>query len=260
MELRRLLRQVACKPKWWVGLFVAGIAVVGVGRALSEPAAKSAGALRATPVAAEVQPLPATDSTSDEPVFSAYLPDGDVETAARELRSQFGDIGGFRVAPDPRSGKLLIMAPPSVHKQLAAKMQAAPESSAGNPSAKTIAPQTQKSLTLKNTKPRDFEAALSSLAGRQLPVSVDRNGQVASYTLTSRAVRDVTLLVDRTAGQITIDGPGDLVAGWVRVSLALDTPQQSKTEQSRVVPVRDATPAARGANSTCLGDHRSSGQ
>ena len=32
------------------------------------------------------------------------------------------------------------------------------------------------------------------------------------------------------AGQISLDGPADLVSGWVRVAMALDTAPQSETD------------------------------
>jgi general secretion pathway protein D len=243
MDVRLRVKQATGNPKRWIWLVVGALAVFTVSRALSQPAAKSARRAKS----AEAQPLPATDAAGEDLTFGAYVaPEGDLEAVARELRSAHEGVKGFRVAADIRTGKLLIMAPAAVHKQLAAKLKEANEPAAVT-DPKTVAPRTQKSLTLKNTKPQDFEAALRGLAGRQLPVAVEREGQLATYTLTSRSGSHVVLSVDRQAGQVTFDGPGDLVGGWVRVAMALDASKDSKTERSHVVPLRDATPAARGA-------------
>jgi type II secretion system protein D len=220
---------------------VAALAVFTVSRALSQPAAQPAKSSNL-----EARPLPSTD-VADDSTFAAYVaPDDDIEAAARQLRTRFDRVPGFRVAADPRTGRLLVMAPPAVHKQLAATLKPAPDAAAAT-DAKQTAPRTQKSLTLKNTKAADFEAALASLAGRQLPVSVDGEGNVATYTLTSRTGQHVAMRIHRQSGQVSLDGPGDLVNGWVRVAMTLDSPQQSDTEQSRVVPVHNTTPASRGA-------------
>src|SRR5688572_19576005 len=150
MDVRRLVKKNAGGPKRWIWLAVATLALFTVSRALSQPAGEST---QGSSVA-EAQPLPATDAASDS-TFGAYqAPDDDIEAAARQLRSQFERVSGFRVAADPRSGRLLVMAPPAVHKQLAAKLKPAPDSAAAG-DGREPAPRTQKSLTLKNTKPAD---------------------------------------------------------------------------------------------------------
>ena len=242
MEVRRLVTKKAGGPKRWIWLTVSTVAVLTVSRALSQPAAEPT----KSAADSEARPLPAADGAGDSTFAAYHAPDNDVEAAARNLRTQFERVTGFRVAADPRTGRLLVMAPAAVHRQLAATLKPAPDSTAAT-DEKLPAPRTQKTLTLKNTKPADFEAALASLAGRQLPVSVDGDGHVATYTLTSRTGQHVAMRINRQSGQIGLDGPGDLVSGWVRVAMVLDTPQQSDTEQSRVVPVQNTTPAARGA-------------
>src|SRR5687768_10518866 len=107
MDVRRLVKKKAGGPKRWIWLSVGLVAVFTVSRALSQPAVEPAKSLPA----AEARPLPATNAAGDSTFAAYHAPDDDVDGAARQLRSQFDSVTGFRVAADPRTGRLLVMAP-----------------------------------------------------------------------------------------------------------------------------------------------------
>jgi hypothetical protein len=173
MDVRRIVTQLTRGRKAWIWVPVAALVAFTVSSALSQPASKS----RETRTASQTQPLPATEPAGEEPVFKAYQsPEADVEAAAKKLQAQFAGTSGVRVAADERTGKLLIVAPPEVHRQLAGRLTAT-EVGEG-PTSRPASPRVQKTLPLKNTKSRDFESALTNLVGRQLPATTQRNGQV----------------------------------------------------------------------------------
>ena len=242
MDVRRIVTQLTRGRKAWIWVAVVALVAFTVSSALSQPASKS----KEQRPALQTQPLPATEPAGEEPVFKAYQsPEADVEAAAKKLQAQFAGTSGVRVAADERTGKLLIVAPPEVHRQLAGRLTAT-EVGEG-PTSRPASPRVQKTLSLKNTKSRDFEVALTKLVGRQLPATTQRNGQVVDYTIVSRGGNRVIMSVDRQSSQVTFDGPADLVAGWVRVAGALDARPNSKTDDSRVVPFSNSNAVASGA-------------
>ncbi|MDZ4820553.1 MAG: hypothetical protein SGJ20_16430, partial [Planctomycetota bacterium] len=173
-----------------------------------------------------------TAAASIEPVLRTYVsPQADAAAAAKTLQVRFPTSTGVRIAPDARTGQLLIVAPPQVHAQLAKELKSVATESVSAPSGKR-----EQSITkLQNSDWKQFEAGLAVVAGKQLPVSVDDDQKRATYTLPVRSGGQVTISVDRAGNQVAVEGPAELVAGWSKVVSALDAPPATRQDASRVL-------------------------
>ncbi len=211
----QVVRRWAAMPRAWGAALFAAIAVGVVTSAVSQP--KPADDAEA---AASDSPV-ASDSNGNAPVFKAYVaPEADVEAAAKRLQAKYPRERGVRVAADARTGKLLVVAPPKIHAELAVALKAADETPASkkNHAPRDAGPRAQKTLALKNAKAQEFEANLASLVGRQLPVTTQQEDRLATYALASRSGTRVALTVDRTANTVSLDGPTEIVDAWIRVA------------------------------------------
>lgn len=196
-----------------------------------------------------------------EPILKSYsLPAGGGEAIANALTAQFPPETGARISFDTRTSQLLVFALPAVHEQIAVQVAGTPTASApatlqpipavnptatpgaSNSQAKTRGP---KVVPLTRLSPEDFEQALAKIFGRPLPVRVERDGQWARYTLDTRGGR-VSMIVDRSAKQVALEGPVKLADAWAQVVEAIDRRPPTVNEETHVVTLA----AARSADVT----------
>ncbi len=89
---------------------------------------------------------------------------------------------------------------------------------------------------------REFESSLSGALGRVLPVSEEHGGEWARYTLDTRGGA-VTIVVDRKANQVALEGPVRLADAWARVIESIDNRPPRAQDDTRVVPLTTARTA-----------------
>jgi general secretion pathway protein D len=200
--------------------------------------------------------LNSANAGADEPVLKSYDTMGqDPAVLAAKLQSQLPANAGINIATDKRSGKILVLAVPSAQELIVkllhqAAPAVAPAALAKNaPAAKADPGQrTERSVTLAKLTAAEFEAALSRLANRQLPVTTDATGQIATYTLAGRDNTATMLSVNRTDRTITVSGGAGLVEGWSRVITAMDQSKEVVGNSAElVVPVRNPEAVANGS-------------
>ena len=135
----------------------------------------------------------------------------------------------MRITHDPRTSQILVIGPPDAQEQigtLLAQFNGAPQRG-------------PKVLPLRHVSPNEFEAELSGMFGKTLPMTVERGGDWARYTLDTRAGQ-ISMIVDRKAGQVALEGPVKLADAWAKVIDSIDNrPQQTKGD-TRIVPLAAA--------------------
>lgn len=152
-----------------------------------------------------------------------------------------------RVATDPKTGQLMVMAPESIQKDIGAKMQmliyeARKSGLVTDDKGLSVASTKQQSYALKNLRAQDLENALQRLAGPRLTTTTERNGEVAVFRLASSTGMQDVMQIDRTAGHVTLLGGGASVAGWMQIIYALDMGQSDPYRATHVMPLAPADP------------------
>ncbi len=200
--------------------------------------------------------LNATAAAADEPVLKAYDVMGqDPAIVAAKLQSQLPANAGINIATDKRTGKILVLAAPSAQELIVKLLpQAAPAPAPAAPVNNAPAvkvepgPRTEKSIQLTKLTAAEFEAALSRLANRQLPMTTDDSGKVVTYTLAGRDNSATMLSINRTDKTVTVSGTAGLVEGWTRVIAAMDHSKGAANNSAQlVVPVRNPEAIANGS-------------
>jgi len=188
------------------------------------------------------------------------------ETAAR-LRTLFSGFG-VRVAIDPRSPQLLVMAPPSLHevilRQLAAiGPPAGRQPAAGSPSsrpatpaprmtqaegalAKMMAqrqPRREQFVALANVETSVVEARLKDIFGTRLERVSNGQSGWPDYLLADALGDHLEIRVDRQRNGLRVFGRASLTDQMVRLIRTLDSPRPVTGRKITVLPVGRADPA-----------------
>jgi type II secretion system protein D len=187
--------------------------------------------------------------TKDSAIVQAYgVPPDSSDTTLAALKAKFPPETGIRLSYDARTSQLLVVAAPNVQEQVAAILQAegiASTSFAGTANqsaASTAASPVQrgpKVVPLRNLSWQEFEAALSRMFGKQVPMTLEHGGDWARYLLQTRAGQ-ISLIVDRPAARVALEGPVRLADDWARVVEAIDARPPQSGEDTRVVPLNAA--------------------
>ena len=197
---------------------------------------------------------PASTVVSQASVVEGYeSPAGDPDQVAALLQKRVEGRG--RIFADPRSRKIVAVAPPEVQREVtawlaqyaAAMAQAA---QGGNPAATIANPplpadpaqRSSQRLALKHLAWRDFEERLFRIWGGRLSAATNEAGDLARFQIQG-ASGQTTLEVDRRNGQVNINAPGNTAGSWLKVLQAIDASAPQPGQDARVVPLDKADPA-----------------
>jgi type II secretion system protein D len=169
-----------------------------------------------------------------------------MDSVLRQLAERFPETSGVKITHDPRSAQIVVLAPRSVQDQVAAMLAPQPSGQPTGPSvpaassqlAQSNAARGPKVVQLSRLTPQEFEASLASVFGRRLPVTVEHGGEWARYQMDTRGGR-VSMIVDRKAGQVALEGPIALADAWGQIVETLDN-HSSASDDTRVVPLAKA--------------------
>ncbi len=169
----------------------------------------------------------------------------EAETVAR-LRTLFGPRGDVRVAADPQSGQILVVAPAEVQAEIPRHIPAPPapgtlaarsvRSGDGSQSASVF-------VALSRVATAQAETALRELfGGRLVPVPDGGIGQ-RKYRFADAAGGRVELVFEERRRGVTIHGPAPLAQQFARLVQSIDAGQAAGGRMVRLVPLRHADPA-----------------
>jgi general secretion pathway protein D len=209
-------------------------------------------ALLAAP-ATHAQVAPATPPAAPSAAVASGVvegyqaPAGDLDKIIRHLQDRYA--GKARIFAEPRTRRIVAVAPLEVHRDLAAWLaqNGAPVERAVVPASAQLAvggPEQRSSqrLVLKHISWKDFEERLFRIWGGRLTAAMNEAGDMARFQIRNPAGQ-TTLQVDRRNGQVTIDAPGNSAASWLKVLGAIDATAPQAGQESRVVPLDNADPA-----------------
>ena len=205
-----------------------------------------------------------SNPTAEQPVLRAYhVGQADLDNVVTQLQQTYPPSTGVRVAPDARTGRILVHAPVDVQTAVAATVnrltpaapdiaevglsaaqgtQTAPIAVPGRPGA---AGTVTRRLNTSGVSWRDLAVELQRLTGGRVLISAADESDTVRFALPAAGGRQVVLTADRTSDTMTAQGPRDLVDAWSKVIGALTdrTAGPSPTSHSQLVALRDAKPA-----------------
>ena len=188
---------------------------------------------------------PAAAAAKAVPVLRAVrMPEGRLHEIGKSIALKYRNNLDVRVTPDDKTGQLLIMAPDAVHAKIAADIQPMLKT---NPEIQQVSATTGRPVraqfNLRNASWRDFEDSLSRLAGRRLPVTTARNGELATFSLVSHRTGKTSVQVDRRSNNVTIVAAKESIGGWRRVMETIDGQGRTPGQATQIVRVDKAEPA-----------------
>ena len=188
---------------------------------------------------------------------------GRLEAVAAAVEQAYPSGSGVRVVPDPRTGQLLIVAPPDLQQSIAQQIERerggkaaveiaspAPGQSA-QPVDAAVSNGTEGQLRLRHIGWQQLEAGLKQLLGGSLAVNAAGDGQQAVITLPAQADQKVQLRVDRASGVIAASGPPKAVEAWLEVIGAMDNPQPAAGQGTKLVALHRANGRTCGMHYRC---------
>jgi general secretion pathway protein D len=171
---------------------------------------------------------------------------GEEKQTASGLRSRFSDRADVRVATDPQSGLVWVLAPAGVHDELSLRSSGPPPAfgEARRPSRLETDPEPAGQFVgLSRTRIDQIETSLRELLGARLvPLSGRRIGR-SEYRFADASGRQVELVLDGSRRGVTVYGGGPLAEQFVRLIRHLDAPAESQGRSVQLVPLRRADPA-----------------
>lgn len=205
----------------------------------------------------------------EQPVVQSYPCDASrLQSTADRIHSTFSTFG-VRVAIDPRSPQLLVLAPPSIHNLVARLLSAPPSAPVPpemprplpKPNVVVAGPQLnqaelaiQQTLASREARKEEFvslanaevgvvEARLRDLLGARLEPLAARNQGWPDYLLSDKAGEHVELHVERDRNGIRVVGKQSLASQMARLIRTLDSPAAPAGTKIRVLPIRRADPS-----------------
>ena len=147
------------------------------------------------------------------------------------LRDRYAADPSVMIAIAHRTGQLLVVAPPSVHRQIAQwttsfraveEIDREPSQNLEPVSAVSHLPGCV--YQLQHISWRDLEDMLSRTDKFNAPKLISGNGVLSTVSLPNSSDSQTSIQVNRGSNQVMLRGPGESVRGWIRVLQAVDQP------------------------------------
>jgi general secretion pathway protein D len=224
------------------------------------------------PPAIAVAPAPAAEARPPMQQLEAYPLNPVSQTILTALEKQAAGRPDIRVAVDPRTSQVLVLAPDTVHTQIRQKLvQAAAPTAAAEPAllpaygaatpaatqpAATYPASTYPASTyptngrpvaahnipiqLQHLQADDLRTRLERLLARPLPASGDTSGQWQTFEIEAVPGAGVKVTVNPTTGQLHLTGPPHRTAAWRQVITALDSAPLAEGTVTQLVATKPA--------------------
>jgi len=210
---------------------------------------------------------PELAAPTEPPIVQSYPCDTSrLQATADRIRTTFSTFG-VRVAVDPRSPQLLVLAPPSIHSLVARLLSAPPVQSPDMPrplpktnvvaAGPPVSPAEQairqtlashegrkeEFVALNNAEVGVVEARLRDLLGTRLEPLAAREQGWPDYVLSDKFGDHVELHVERDRNGIRVVGRQSLATQMASLIRTLDSPAAPAGTKIRILPMRRADPA-----------------
>lgn len=189
------------------------------------------------------------DARAETSLRGYKLPPGDADKLLSDLKRRYPPSTGASIAIDKRTGQLLVIAAPDVHRKLAEQFEAAGsgESTTRQPqlgAAQNAKPEEQvaREHALKNISWQGLEDLLRRVWSSKASVETQRSGEVASIRMRNTLGQEAVARIDRRRNEVTFEGSRTNAAQWAKLVSVLDSGPAPKDEAVQLVPVSQADP------------------
>jgi type II secretion system protein D len=195
---------------------------------------------------------PATDAAAakiqETPVLRGYrVPAEQLESLIKQLQRKHPEAA--RIASDLRTNQILVLAPLSLHREIAKDLPVqpddpsavAPAAPLGEDAAASPAPE-GRPYRLEHKSWREMEDLLRLTWGARLNESLQRNGELTVFRLTTSSGAEAAIAIDRRNETAWVSGPTHLTAAAFQVLKALDVPAGAGESQTQIIPVGFSKP------------------
>lgn len=176
------------------------------------------------------------------------VPGAQASQLAGALSMQYREIPGVSITHDKRTDQLVVMAPAETQRniardvnQLIANQQS--QATASGVQMVSGTPGEPLQVRLANISWREFEDGLHHVAGQNVPVTTSRNGERASFQLTTAPLTGTTVEVDRRGNSVTVIAPQPKLKGWQDIIRSLDKMPVAAGETTEIMRLQNAEPA-----------------
>jgi type II secretory pathway component GspD/PulD (secretin) len=166
-----------------------------------------------------------------------------VEAVATRLNLHYQNEVGVSISADDRGGgAVLVMAPPSLQKQIAVDAAKLVEHLSTENS--DTGSRTTVNVHLIHISWREAEDTLRAIAGTSVPVTTSRNGERATFQINlGKGITPTNIDVDRRSNQISLTTSTESQEMWKIVFAAIDRPTRFDGEATEIMRLVNADPA-----------------
>jgi type II secretory pathway component GspD/PulD (secretin) len=191
-----------------------------------------------------LNPMAAPASDAKLQVYDVPLEN--VGQVAANLQVQFGSDKRVRITNEPNSGRLMVLAPEAVQRQIAQAVENVRKQigSLNTDGRGNVIPSTiqQNQYKLQRVTWRELEDAVGRLAGPKLTITTMNNGELAQLKLVSKDSVQEVMMVDRRNDVVRLQGTPANVMAWTQVVAAIDLGQADPNRPTQIIPISPATP------------------
>ncbi|WP_436716423.1 secretin N-terminal domain-containing protein [Roseiconus lacunae] len=189
--------------------------------------------------ATSVAPNPTIGATTSQApqLRKLSVPPVHAQAIATALNLRFQGTPGVTIAPDPKSGQLVVMAPPATQATIAGQVKQMVAGAIQQTSASVSTPLT---LRLENISWREFERDLKQAAGSDIPMTTRNNGNEVTFQMNVAPMKGTIVQVDRRQNFVTVHAPDPALPGWEKMIQALDRVPHRYDDVTKVHRLEDA--------------------
>lgn len=176
-------------------------------------------------------------------VRSYQVDTGQLDEALENLRKKFPPAAGARIAADPRTSQLLVVASEDTQARIEQALQ-----SSGTPAKPAAASATSpparsnRGSALRHVTGRELENNLVRVLGQRLTQATASDGQATVFSVAAESGLQPVLQVNRQNNSVSYLGAAESVQVWQRVVQALDRPPDAADQQTDLIQLDRADP------------------
>lgn len=205
--------------------------------------------------------LPLSGDSDAGIVNTVQMPSAFLSKVSTSLEMKYRDYPGVQVSPDVRGGRLVILAPASMQRQIqseamqifVAESQPGASGTGVSQALAAASPATiaggvrtaggSMQVRLATIGWQDFEDSLQRVVGKRMPVTTSQNGERSMYQLTGAPLDGTTIEVNRRENMVTVVAPEPAMPGWQKMIRSIDRGMANPGDVIEMIRIENAKPA-----------------
>jgi type II secretion system protein D len=205
--------------------------------------------------------LPMPGDSDAGVVNTVQMPAAFLSKVSTSLEMKYRDYPGVQVSPDVRGGRLVILAPSGMQRQIqseamqiyVAESQPGASGTGVSQALAAASPTTlpggvrtaggSMQVRLAAIGWQDFEDSLQRVVGKRMPVTTSQNGERSMYQLTGAPLDGTTIEVNRRENMITVVAPEPAMPGWQKMIRSIDRGMANPGDVIEMIRIENAKPA-----------------